>query len=349
VDPLTHALAGAAAARVVAARPLGRAALLPGAVGALLPDVDALIRSASDPLLYAEFHRHFTHSLAFIPVGGAIAALPWLLRARHRPQWRWWLLATTAGYATHGVLDACTTWGTRLYWPVSDTRVAWNLISIVDPLFTLVLLAGVVATAWGGRARAAAMALVLCAVYLGIGVIQHARAREAQDSLAAARGHQPTRAAVLPGFTTNLVWRSLYEADGVFHTDRVRVPWWGAPTWSPGYQHAAASSESLSAASGGHPRITRDLMRFRRFTGGWVAAGAFGETSFGDARYSGSATAYEPVWSVRLTGADPPVAWVDRSRDRRVDPRALVVEVLGRAPDHRPLPSAEDRSAPGRR
>jgi len=279
VDPLTHALVGASVSRVALARPLGKAAWLPGAVGALLPDADALIRSSADPLLYAEFHRHFTHALAFIPIGGAIAALPWLLQRRHRPQWRLWLLATTAGYATHGVLDACTTWGTRLYWPFTEARVAWNVISIVDPLFTLILLAGVALAVWRDRAGPAVVALALCAGYLGIGAIQHGRASEVQARLAAARGHAPARAAVLPGFTTNLVWRSLYEAGGQFHVDRLRVPWWGEPTWSPGYAHAAALPKMLFDAAGGEARVARDLERFAHFTGGWVAAGPTGDAA----------------------------------------------------------------------
>ncbi len=49
MDPLTHAVLGASVARVALAKPLGRAAWLPGVAGALLPDVDAFIRSGADP------------------------------------------------------------------------------------------------------------------------------------------------------------------------------------------------------------------------------------------------------------------------------------------------------------
>ena len=48
-----------------------------GGLAALAPDLDVLIRSETDPLLAIEHHRGFTHSLAVIPVGGAVAALPW--------------------------------------------------------------------------------------------------------------------------------------------------------------------------------------------------------------------------------------------------------------------------------
>ena len=41
------------------------------------------------------------------------------------------------GYATHGLLDSCTSYGTQLFWPFSDVRVAWDTMSIVDPLFTV--------------------------------------------------------------------------------------------------------------------------------------------------------------------------------------------------------------------
>ena len=51
------------------------------------------------------------------------------------------------GFSTHGVLDACTSYGTQLGWPFSDVRFAWSNVSIVDPLFTapIVLLAATAA------------------------------------------------------------------------------------------------------------------------------------------------------------------------------------------------------------
>ena len=48
-------------------------------------------------------------------------------------------LFSFAGYATHALLDACTTYGTQLFLPFSNTRVAWNNVSVVDPLFTIPL------------------------------------------------------------------------------------------------------------------------------------------------------------------------------------------------------------------
>ena len=49
------------------------------------------------------------------------------------------------GYLLSGLLDACTSYGTHLLWPFSDARVAWHLISVIDPLFTGALLLGLAA------------------------------------------------------------------------------------------------------------------------------------------------------------------------------------------------------------
>ena len=144
MDPLTHGLLGAVTAKVVLGRRLGHSAWLIGATAGMLPDVDFFISSSTDPLLNIEYHRQFTHSLVFILLGGVLAALPWLLAKKLRSQWRAVLLAGVLGYATHGLLDACTTYGTHLFWPFSPERSSWNLMTTIGPLFTLSLLLGLI-------------------------------------------------------------------------------------------------------------------------------------------------------------------------------------------------------------
>ena len=39
------------------------------------------------------------------------------------------------GAITHGLIDACTSYGTLLYWPISHHRESWDIISIIDPIF----------------------------------------------------------------------------------------------------------------------------------------------------------------------------------------------------------------------
>lgn len=338
MDPLTHALAGAAAARLAAGRSLKTAAMLPGAVGALLPDVDAFIRSGADPLLYAEFHRHFTHAIAFIPVGGFVATLPWLVRRATRDQWRAYAIASTAGYATHGVLDAATTYGTLLWWPFNSSRVSWDALAIVDPLFTLVLAAGVALALWRRTAIPAAAALVLCGAYLLAGTAARDRALLVQQQIAAARGHTVVRGAAFPAFASNVLWRSLYLAGGTLYMDRIRVPWVGNPSWKPGPSAAALHLSDLSARARTDPRFAHDVSRFNWFTDAWMVRAPDDERLIADARYSQRTDRFEPVWGIRIDVPGPvPIEWIDRSGQRRIDPRELWDEIRGADPAYRSI------------
>jgi inner membrane protein len=325
--------------------------MLAGAVAAVLPDVDRLIHSASDPLLHIEYHRHFTHALAFVPIGGIAATLLWVAFPSRRQRWLTYLLACTAAYATHGLLDATTSYGTLLLWPFSFERVAWNWISIVDPAFTLILLAGVALSAWQTRERAVsqsggavpvAVATVLCCAYLGMGAGQRERALDALHVIAAGRGHEPVRAEIFPGFLNHLVWRSLYEDGGTLYMDRIHVPWVGKATWSPGPSIAAFTAGDLPARVSGDARLRADFGRFRWFSGGWVARHPADPAFIGDARYSLEPDRFEPVWGVRFRPDDvPPVEWVDRSRGRRISVPDLWTEVVGRDPRYRRLPNLD--------
>lgn len=324
MDPLTHVLAGATIAWAASGEPLGRRALLIGAVAALLPDADVLIRSAADPLLAVEHHRGFTHSLLFVPVGGALAAL--LCGRRSRAA----LAAGMLAWLSHALLDAATTYGTQLFWPFSRLRVGLDVISIVDPLFTLILIVGT-AAAWRGRRRIATAGLALAALWLLLGFVQRERAAAAQAALAAQRGERVARGAVFPAFGNTIVWRSLYETAGSLRMDRIRVPWLGA---------AAAAEGTTVPRVAAEGRIPRDLARLGWLSDGWLAADPADPAVFGDARYSLHADRYRPVWGIRL-GAER-TEWVNRSRDRRVSAAALWREVSGRDPAFRPLGKDED-------
>lgn len=338
MDPLTQGLLGAAAAHVVSGRRLGRRALLIGAVGGVLPDADVFIRSAADPLLAVEVHRQFTHALAFIPFGGFIAALPWLVRKSNRAAWKTIAGAAIAGYATHGLLDACTTYGTQLFWPFSDARVAWDTISVIDPIFTLMLLAGTIVAAIRRSPRSAAVALALCLAYLAAGAVQRGRASRVQERLAATREHPIVRGKVFPTIGNNLVWRSLYRSGDTLYVDRIRVPWFGEAHFSPGTSVRSVDEDGLDPAERSVPRIVADFRRFRWFSDGWLARDANDPSVIGDVRYSMRTDAFDAIWGIRFhPDRAVPTEWVSRSRDRTIDPAELWDEISGKDPAYRLL------------
>ncbi len=337
MDPFTHALLGACAAQVAFGRRLPSRAWLIGAGTALVPDLDFFIHSDSDPLLNVEMHRQFSHALAFIPVGGLLAGLPWLLRRWARAEWRGVLGAAVLAYATHGLLDACTNYGTQLLWPFSNLRVAWHLVTTVGPPVTLMLLFGLLGAVPGGRRWPAALGLLGCLSYLAIASWQQERGQVAQASIALARGHTIARAKLFPTVGNPVLWRSVYEADGVLHTDRLHL---GVSTsFKPGSQIALSREASLPATWREDPRVLRDFRRFAWFSDGWVARSSANPEVLGDARYSLSIERFEPIWGIRFhPEREVPTEWVDFTRQHRVPLSTLWREISGRDEAYRPLP-----------
>ena len=160
MDPISQGAIGAAFAQSTSRREQLVTAAWFGALAGMAPDLDVFIQSPTDPLLFLEFHRHFTHALIFIPVGALIVTLALFKLIRHPLTFKQAYLASLIGYATHGLLDACTSYGTMLLWPISQERFAFNLISIVDPLFTLPVMLLVALGLWRQRAAFGMAAMV---------------------------------------------------------------------------------------------------------------------------------------------------------------------------------------------
>ena len=164
MDSLSQVVLGASVGGAVMGRTLGRSALLGGALLGTLPDLDVLIDYGDAVANFTE-HRGFSHSLlVLLPVSLLLA---WVLQ-RWRPAitlWRWWAF-TGLCLLTHPLLDAFTTYGTRLFWPLGDP-VAISSIFIIDPLYTLPLLIAVVWALFRPPARPAlAAGLTLSSLYL---------------------------------------------------------------------------------------------------------------------------------------------------------------------------------------
>ncbi len=339
MDPVTQGALGAAAALSIAAprSPLkwATAAWL-GALGGMAPDLDILIRSSDDPLLAIEYHRHFTHSLSFIPIGGPLSGLPTLLIKSLRQHWRWVLCLTTIGYATHALLDAFTTYGTMLWWPWSDHRASWRVISVIDPLFTAPLLAAVLVSATRASHRTVLLGLGWAALYLSMCGVQHARALGAIEATAARRGHTIERVNVFPSFANNVTWRSLYRSGDTYHVDKVRVPWLRGACVSPGVTVPVVAPVELNEL---HPEVARGERLIRWFSSGWVAFDPSDPTVLGDLRYSFEPRQARPIWGIRLEpiGASPKqatsVRWVNNNRSREVSWEVLRTLVFEDAPD----------------
>lgn len=300
MDPLSQGVLGATLPQTLSQKKHIVAATLFGALSGMAPDLDTLIRSSTDPLLSLEFHRQFTHSLFFIPFGGFICALVFycLLARRWHISFKLTYLFCTLGYATHGLLDACTSYGTQLLWPLSNERFAWNTISIIDPLFTIPL----VILAFFAVSRKAPLfaRIALCWIiaYQSLGAFQHYRVSQIGEQLAEQRGHRPIRLEVKPSFGNLLLWKVIYEIEDGYFTDAVRAA--PTPTVYPGKFIPKLDIERdlpwLDKAS----QQAKDLARFEWFSKGFLALDPNNPVRVIDMRYSLVPNEATGMWSIWL-------------------------------------------------
>ena len=75
MDPVTQGAFGAIFAQTISNKKKILFGSIVGCCAGLAPDLDIFIRSVSDPLLKLEYHRQFTHSIIFIPIGALIVTL----------------------------------------------------------------------------------------------------------------------------------------------------------------------------------------------------------------------------------------------------------------------------------
>ncbi len=322
MDPLTQGVLGTVTSQQLANKKTLLTASLLGFLSGMSPDLDIFIRSSSDPLLALEYHRQFTHSLIFIPVGGLICAtfFFFLLRFAFKKSslsFKQSYLYCTLGYSTHALLDACTTYGTQLFWPFSDMRVAWNTISIIDPLFTLPLLALVVLAVYKRCRRLSLAALCWLVIYSGLGVIQRERAEAAGLELANQRGHQPITLEAKPSFANIFVWKIVYTTEHDYYVDAVRVA--GDITFYPGDSIKKLDISRDFPWLDVRSQQAKDVERFRWFSNGYLAVSPIYPNRIIDIRYSLIPNEIKGMWGIELNeqaGDDQHINYVtDHKRD----------------------------------
>ncbi len=181
-----------------------------GGLAGTLPDLDVFI-DYGDALRNMVLHRAESHALFWLSlISPLVAALPALLH-HHFSEFRRWWLAIWLALVTHPLLDLMTVYGTQLLRPFTDYPFGVGSIFIIDPLYTLPLLAGVIVGVarreWRGMPWIYA-GLALSTAYLAWSAAAQWHVRELAR---ASRQEQvaPTAMLVTPAPFNTLLWRIL--------------------------------------------------------------------------------------------------------------------------------------------
>ncbi len=152
MDSLTQIVLGCAVGDAVLGDKVGRRAVAWGAVCGTLPDLDFLL-PIQGAIEHYSYHRSWSHSILVLTA--ATPVVTWVIGKTHpgtREHRRGWLWLVWLVFMTHILLDCFTVYGTQVFWPLPWAPVMWGSIFVIDPLYTLPLLAATLsALAWRKR------------------------------------------------------------------------------------------------------------------------------------------------------------------------------------------------------
>jgi inner membrane protein len=265
MDSVTQILLGASVSVAVMGRrtALWKSAVWGGVAG-LLPDLDVLM-DHGDPILNMIRHRAETHSLLLL----ALFALPmaWVASRIHRqPQlYSPWCWALMLALLTHPLLDLMTIYGTQVFQPFSDEAYGLGSIFIIDPVYSLALLIGLLA-AFGAKTTGKALTingwgLVLSSAYLAWSALGQAWVMHHARQSLQAQGLPSQQLLVTPAPLSTLLWRVVAMDGERFHEGFYALMDGARPVRFVAYERGAA----LAAQNAEHPQI----QRLARFTDGF--------------------------------------------------------------------------------
>lgn len=291
MDSLTQIALGAAVGEAVLGKKVGNRAMLWGAIGGTIPDLDVISNLFTDEITALAFHRGISHSFLFavmaplviayfadrlyksglyrkkaykaivmiggilfygllalginiIPVlaGGEASVgmisgsvvlgfllLAWIWKGYYQPEsepvdadWKDWAWLLFWAIFTHPLLDCCTAYGTQVFQPFSDYRVALNNISVVDPIYTFPLVVGLFVAARllrHSQLRRAFnyLGLALSTAYLLFAFYNKSKVNQVFKATLAEQNIEYSRYTTSPTIFNNVLWNCLAEGDTAFY------------------------------------------------------------------------------------------------------------------------------------
>tara|TARA_B100000035_G_scaffold312676_1_gene324665 strand:- start:4602 stop:5612 length:1011 start_codon:yes stop_codon:yes gene_type:complete len=300
MDPFTQGIVGTTVAQSVSKKDTLIIASVIGLLAGLAADLDIFIRSSTDPLLFLEYHRHFTHSIFFIPIGALLCSIVFynLFSKRNNLSFRKTYFFSFLGYATHGIIDSFTTYGTLLFWPFTNERIAWNTISVIDPVFTLPIFVLVIFSIVKRNKIFSIYAIIWMLIYQTVAFTQKFRAEDLMYDYAQAFGHQVKHIEAKPSFGNIIVWKVIYSTPEKYYVNAIRL----------GLDHKIYPGESIVKldVSTSFPWLddssqqAKDVEKFRWFSNGYLGVDKNNKDIIHDIRFSTIPNQVDGLWGIKL-------------------------------------------------
>lgn len=215
MDTITHTLFGLTLYGAADKRDLQqhekRALFVTTLVGSQIPDSDVISRLWDTEGMYQMWHRGITHSIFLVPLFALLIYI--LVRLLFRVtdiRYFWWALLSVF---IHNTSDLFNAWGTGYFEPISDVRITFGVIPIVDFVYWgIFLVAWLVARKQEVRYKTYRYAWSALVLYVAIQSAQGAYLYQAyadeHDEVALSASFIPTQFTVITKTDENV---SLYK------------------------------------------------------------------------------------------------------------------------------------------
>ncbi|MEM7102529.1 MAG: metal-dependent hydrolase [Bacteroidota bacterium] len=136
--------------------------------------------------------------------------------------WKEWSWLFFWGLLTHTLLDCFTTYGTQLFQPFSDFRVAFCNISVADPTYTIPFLVFILGAAWmkrGSKARSVLLWLGvgISSLYMAFTIYNKSHVNAAFVKTLKEKNLKYSRYMTSPSIFNNILWTGIAESDGYYY------------------------------------------------------------------------------------------------------------------------------------
>ena len=229
MDSLTQIVLGAACGEVALGRKIGNKAILFGAIGGTIPDLDVILGNLfyNNQIDQTAFHRGFMHSILFaiiasLVIGFIVFELYNSGKRKGITTVKDWIWLFFLSIFTHPILDSFTPYGTQLFLPFTDYRVAFNNISVIDLMYTLPFLICIVGTMFFKRTNPKRIKWAKAGIYISsvyilltignkiyVDTVFKKSFKEADISF--------NRFSAQPTIGNNILWYSVAETDRNYH------------------------------------------------------------------------------------------------------------------------------------
>ena len=198
------------------------------------PDLDFVVGFLG-PVQYLELHRGPTHSVLLLPFWALVFS--WVLAKilREPRGWRALYGVTAMGIGLHIAGDLITSFGTMVFWPVSDLRAALGTTFIIDLWFSGIILAGLLASALIRKSRIPSIvASAVLVAYIGFQYVQKQAAIELGREYATTKGMAGARVEAHPRPVSPFNWTVFVSDESAHRFAHVNLARKEARNYQPG-------------------------------------------------------------------------------------------------------------------